>query len=153
MVLRRVVGLPGWFAPRAVFPSSRDARHHGVLDQKDSYAAGIFPLAMCSSCGSGSDSLHHGRCGPDGQLCCESWPRSCLRKASIVFLCRGGLGCCCSRARVRGISLGSGLVAVTVPKTADFPQFQLINKVVIILVVVQRPISMVLTVWKTIETP
>ena len=38
--------------------------------------------------------------------------------------------------------LGLRLVAVTVPKTVDFPQFQLINEVVIILVVVQRPIPM-----------
>ena len=33
--------------------------------------------------------------------------RWCPKEASIVFLCRGALGCCCSRARVRGISLGS----------------------------------------------
>ena len=30
--------------------------------------AGIFPLALCSSCGSCLDALHHGRYGPEGQL-------------------------------------------------------------------------------------
>ena len=45
--------------------------------------------------------------GQKDSYAARCWPRSCLRKASIVFLCRGGLGCCCSRARVRGFSLGS----------------------------------------------
>ena len=107
-----ILWFTGYDAPRAVFPSSvpyvaRDARHHGRFGPQGQLCSGmckawlsdIFLLAMCSSCG--PDALHHGRCGPEGQLCFESWPRSCLRKASIVCLCRG------SRARVRGISMGS----------------------------------------------
>ena len=71
-------------APRAVFlPVVYRPEMLGivaVMDQKDSYAlflgsgmckawfAGIFPLALCSSCGSCPDALHHGRYGPEGQL-------------------------------------------------------------------------------------
>ena len=49
--------------------------------------------------------------------------------ASIVFLCRGGLILLFTRMSVYYF-LGLRLVVVTVLKTADFPQFQLINKVI-----------------------
>ena len=45
----------------------------------------------------------------------------------------------------------TGAVGFGVQKTADFPQLQLINKVVDFLVVLQSPIFMVLPVWMTIE--
>ena len=87
------------------------------VNQKDSYAesyivdsgsgrclagfAGCLVLALYSLLSSsGPDACHHGRHGPEGQLRGEM-------QLSVGFLCRGGLGYCFSRARVRGISLGS----------------------------------------------
>ena len=85
------------------------------MDQKDSYAlflgsgmckawfAGIFHLALCSSCGSGHDALHRGRYGPEGQLCCETSSRCVV----TCLLCAM-----------------TGAVSYRVQKTADFPQLQ-----------------------------
>ena len=108
------------------------------------------------------DALHHVRCGPEGQFAASQWPRFSSTPAVHVhgwycwFLTPRGVPFRGWQAQMLGIMDGMELKdfsVVTLPKTADYPQLQLIFNVICIPVLAQRLLHMVHAVLRTIETP